>query len=158
MNCRREAAKMAVPRAAHALAPRAGQSRETAGLDPRRTLTVRRRVRHPRTPGFRLVEPTARREERPYPRSQQAIHEIYELGYSKNWTTSGLFSSFLLTLTEYRKIRISKHEARNKFQFSKYTYALDSAKISSPLGNYVTIRRTRHSGRAPLRGARSGIQ
>jgi hypothetical protein len=37
---------------------------------------VRRRVRHPRTPGFRLVEPTARREGWLYPRSQQVIHEI----------------------------------------------------------------------------------
>ncbi len=37
-------------------------------------------------------------------------------------------------------------------------YLFSSAKISSLLGNYVTIRRTRHSGRAPLRGARSGIQ
>jgi hypothetical protein len=35
---------------------------------------------------------------------------------------------------------------------------LNSAKISSPLGNYVTIRRTRHSGRVHLRWARSGIQ
>ena len=33
---------------------------------PRRTWMVRRRNRHPRTPGFRLVEPTARREGRPY--------------------------------------------------------------------------------------------
>ena len=32
-----------------------GQSRETAGLDPRRTCTVRRRVRHPRTPGRTLI-------------------------------------------------------------------------------------------------------
>jgi len=31
-------------------------------------------------------------------------------------------------------------------------------RISSSLGNYVTIHRTRRSGRAPLRGARSGIQ
>ena len=31
---------------------------------------------HPRTPGFRLVEPPARREGRPYPWSQQVIHEI----------------------------------------------------------------------------------
>jgi len=30
---------------------------------------------HPRTPGFLLVEPTARREGRPYPPSQQVIHE-----------------------------------------------------------------------------------
>jgi predicted regulator of Ras-like GTPase activity (Roadblock/LC7/MglB family) len=30
---------------------------------------------HPRTPGFRLVEPTARREGRLYPRSQQVIHQ-----------------------------------------------------------------------------------
>jgi len=43
---------MDVPRAAQALAPRAGQpSRATAGLDPNRTSTVRRRVRHPRTLG-----------------------------------------------------------------------------------------------------------
>ena len=37
MNCRRETVEKGVPRAAQALAPRAGQSRETAGLDPRRT-------------------------------------------------------------------------------------------------------------------------
>ena len=37
MNCCRETVKMAVPRAAQALAPRAGQSRGTAGLDLRRT-------------------------------------------------------------------------------------------------------------------------
>jgi hypothetical protein len=37
-NWCREIAKMGVPRAAQALAPRAGQpSRGTAGLDPRRT-------------------------------------------------------------------------------------------------------------------------
>ena len=35
---------------------------------------------HPRTPGFRLVEPTARREGWPYPRSQQAILETSGLG------------------------------------------------------------------------------
>ena len=52
MNCSRETVKMGVPRAAQALAPRAGKpSRGTAGLDPRRTKTVRRRVQHPRTPG-----------------------------------------------------------------------------------------------------------
>ena len=68
---------MGVPRAAQALAPRAWQpSRGTAGLLPRRTCMVRRRDRHPRTPGFRLGEPTARREGRPYPWSQQVIHEI----------------------------------------------------------------------------------
>jgi hypothetical protein len=38
--------------------------------------------RHPRTPGFRLGEPTARREGRPYPRSQQVIHETSGLGTS----------------------------------------------------------------------------
>ena len=38
MNCCCETMEMAVPRAAQALAPRAGQpSRGTAGLDPRRT-------------------------------------------------------------------------------------------------------------------------
>ena len=36
---------------------------------------------HPRTPGFRLVEPTARREGWPYPWSQQVIHEISGLVY-----------------------------------------------------------------------------
>jgi len=50
MNCSRETVKMGVPRAAQALAPRAGKpSRGTAGLDPRRTKTERRRVQHPRT-------------------------------------------------------------------------------------------------------------
>jgi len=43
MNCRRETVKMDVP---------PGNRR---GLDPRRTKTVRRRVRHPRTPGRTLI-------------------------------------------------------------------------------------------------------
>jgi hypothetical protein len=42
-------------------------------LVPSRTRTVRRRGRHPRTPGFLLVEPTARREGRPYPGSQKGV-------------------------------------------------------------------------------------
>ena len=64
MNYCRETAKMGGPRAAQALAPRAGcwfpgvPEWYVAG------------GRHPRTPGFRLVEPTARREGRPYPGSQ----------------------------------------------------------------------------------------
>ena len=33
-----------------------------------------------------------------------------------------------------------------------YAYALSSAGISSPPGNYVTILRTRHSGRGRLSG------
>jgi hypothetical protein len=66
MNCCRETVEMAV-----ILCNR----RE---LDPRRTRAVRRRVRHPRTPGFRLVEPTARREGRSGTRSQQATREISE--------------------------------------------------------------------------------
>jgi hypothetical protein len=48
-------------------------SRGTAGLDLRRTCSVRRKVRDPSTPGFRLVEPPARREGRPHPRSQQVV-------------------------------------------------------------------------------------
>ena len=48
MNCRREAVEKDVPRAAQALAPRAGSSQ---GLGPEAYLTVRRRVRGPRTPG-----------------------------------------------------------------------------------------------------------
>jgi hypothetical protein len=35
---------------------------------------------------------------------------------------------------------------------------ISSTKISSLLGNYVTIRRTRHTGRVRLRRTRSGIQ
>ena len=42
---------------------------------------VRRKVRHPRKPGFRLVEPAARNEGRPYPRLQsRPIREISKLG------------------------------------------------------------------------------
>ena len=48
--------------------------------------------------------------------------------------------------------------ANCEFRISKNAYALNSVKISSPLGNYVTIRQTRHSGRVHLRWARSGIQ
>ena len=48
--------------------------------------------------------------------------------------------------------------SKSKIRMSKNAYTLNSARISSSLGNYVSIRRTRHSGRAPLRGARSGIQ
>ena len=36
-----------------------GQSRETAGLDPRRTRTVRRRIRGPRTPGRTTISVVA---------------------------------------------------------------------------------------------------
>ena len=60
MNRCRETVEKGVPRAAQALAPRAGQpSRGTAGLVPRRTETVRRRVRHPRTPGRTVISSVA---------------------------------------------------------------------------------------------------
>jgi len=82
MNCCRETAKMGVPRAAQALVPRAGQPyRGTAGLVSVPEWYVAGGAcpacpglvsgslskEHSRTPGFRLVEPTARREGRPYP-------------------------------------------------------------------------------------------
>ena len=57
IHCCREATQMGVPPG--------NSSRGTAGLVPRHTSMVRRRGRHPRTPGFRLVEPTAWREGRP---------------------------------------------------------------------------------------------
>ena len=61
--------------------PRDGSATGSSqGLGPEAYLIVRRRVRGPRTPGFRLVEPTARREGRPYPWLQQVIHEISGLG------------------------------------------------------------------------------
>ena len=45
------------------------------GIRRRVSLSRAESKEHPRTPGFRLVEPTARREGRLYPRSQQVIHE-----------------------------------------------------------------------------------
>jgi hypothetical protein len=68
MNCRRETVVMG-------MLP--GNRR---GSNPRRTLTVRLRVRGPRTPGFLPGEPTTLRDGRPYVRSQQVIHEICGLG------------------------------------------------------------------------------
>ena len=61
MNCCRETTKMGVPRAAQALAPRAGQPQGfgseaylngTSQGEPVLSLSKE----HPRTPGFRLVE------------------------------------------------------------------------------------------------------
>jgi len=65
MNCCRETTKMGVPRAAQALAPRAGQpSRVTAGFRS--------------VPEWYVVgsDTRGRQEGRPYPWSQQVIHEI----------------------------------------------------------------------------------
>jgi hypothetical protein len=50
---------------------------------------VRRRDRHLRTPGLRLVEPTARREGRPYPGSKQVIHELSGLSKPLKELTKG---------------------------------------------------------------------
>ena len=72
MNCCRETTKMGVPRAAQALAPRAWQ------LVPRyrgigSEAYLQRYVAGADTRG--------RQEGRPYPWSQQVIHEISGLGY-----------------------------------------------------------------------------
>jgi len=69
MNCWRETTKMGVPRAAQALAPRTGQpSRVTAGL-----ISVPERY-------VAGTDTRGRQEGRPYPWSQQVIHEISDLG------------------------------------------------------------------------------
>jgi len=71
MNPCRETAKMGVPRAAQALAPRARQpSRGTAGLAPRRTSEWY----------VAGADTRGRQEGRPYLWSQQVIHGISGLG------------------------------------------------------------------------------
>ena len=66
MNCCRETTKMGLPRAAQALAPRAGQpSRGTAGL-----------VRDVPEWYVAGADTRGRQEGRPYPWSQQVIYEI----------------------------------------------------------------------------------
>jgi len=54
-----------------------------------------------------------------------------------------------------RKKKIYVNNFLTNFQLRLF---ISSAKISSLLGNYVTIRRTRHTGRVRLRRMRSGIQ
>ena len=54
-----------------------------------------------------------------------------------------------------RKKKIYVNNFLTDFQLRLF---ISSAKISSLLGNYVTIRRTRHTGRVRLRRTRSGIQ
>ncbi len=54
-----------------------------------------------------------------------------------------------------RKKKIYVNNFLTDFQLRLFT---SSARISSLLGNYVTIRRTRHTGRVRLRRTRSGIQ
>jgi hypothetical protein len=66
MNCCRETTRMGLPRAAQALAPRAGQpSRGAAGL-----------VRGVPERYVAGADTRGRLEGRPYPWSQQVIHEI----------------------------------------------------------------------------------
>ncbi len=54
-----------------------------------------------------------------------------------------------------RKKKIYVNNFLTDFQLRLF---ISSARISSLLGNYVTIRRTRHTGRVRLRRTRSGIQ
>ena len=54
-----------------------------------------------------------------------------------------------------RKKKIYVNNFLTNFQLRLF---ISSAKISSLLGNYVTIRRTRHTGRVRLLRTRSGIQ
>jgi hypothetical protein len=54
-----------------------------------------------------------------------------------------------------RKKKIYVNNFLTNFQLRLF---ISSARISSLLGNYVTIRRTRHTGRVRLRRTRSGIQ
>jgi hypothetical protein len=80
MNCCRETTKMGGPRAAQALAPRAGQpSRGTAGL-----------VRGVPERYVAGADTRGRLEGRPYRWSQQVIHEISGL---ESLTRSGVIGS-----------------------------------------------------------------
>jgi len=67
MNCCRETTKMGVPRAAQALAPRAGQNRPAVPRDWFRGVPERY---------VAGADTRGRQEGRPYPWSQQVIHGI----------------------------------------------------------------------------------
>jgi hypothetical protein len=97
---------------------------------------------HPRTPGFRLVEPTARREGRPFPWSQQVIHEISGLGCTVNYLFGRLIPEDLLSILKIKcRVVIARYCRSNLWLRLKSSlpFILSQAKLA-PTGIVVNFQ------------------